>query len=751
MTLKVVAQNPKVITGRVVDADGWGIEYANVAAFASDSALTLGTVTDNNGNYTLNGIAEDSVRINISHISYYPVHFKQIITESLTKVSSVTLKKREVELPETVIYGNKKTHQSNSRYDTYNVTQDALSKINTTTELFNLVPSVYADPLNNIEVDGKSNVLILLNGRLFSEGNPLKLLTPNQIDRIEVLKTPPTKYSGEGYSSVINIVLKRELKQGYNGNLFINAPNKVVNSDYINLNYNIEKFRLYTGYNFYRQSYEYTSTTVFNSSLQANNSIGFANENHQIRNTHNITLGADIFANSASTFNISGKYTIKDNRYNGIVNNSLSPFTDTISEKVTSGDFFKELNINSYYQYLFKNSGGKIQFEYGFQTLDAISQQDNLFLLSNTLLSTSTDYRNNSHKATIDYQTALFKNFDLTTGVRFIKREFDNKQRIETLKNVEMWDSRGSLFVDLSGKIKKVDWWTGVSLIQYDREVNLTPYSNLRVIPNFGVGYKLNSKTTFTFSYSQNHSSPNYWQLDPYTYRVDSTSVRMGNPLLDVSVTNFYDISYSFLPGKQFLKFSLYYETSKNSIVQSILYHNSLMVDTYTNSGEKEQLGFRFVANLKITDWWQLRGNIDIYNQTIYNQYRVDKLLSSNLTIYSFLNFKYDFSFQQQLNFKGKYLLPYGSYSPPTYFALYLNKKILKKKGTLSLTFVQPFLYYKIQQQTNHLEYNYSNTLSIKLFTINMGFSYIFESNKNLNRKARNSINWIENVKNANF
>jgi hypothetical protein len=175
------------------------------------------------------------------------------------------------------------------------------------------------------------------------------------------------------------------------------------------------------------------------------------------------------------------------------------------------------------------------------------------------------------------------------------------------------------------------------------------------------------------------------------------------------------------------------------------------MVDTYTNSGEKEQLGFRFVANLKITDWWQLRGNIDIYNQTIYNQYRVDKLLSSNLTIYSFLNFKYDFSFQQQLNFKGKYLLPYGSYSPPTYFALYLNKKILKKKGTLSLTFVQPFLYYKIQQQTNHLEYNYSNTLSIKLFTINMGFSYIFESNKNLNRKARNSINWIENVKNANF
>lgn len=87
-------------------------------------------------------------------------------------------------------------------------------------------PGVFVDADENINLNGKSGVMVLLDDRQTymsakDLADFLRAMPADNIHSIEVINNPPAKYDAEGAAGLINLVLKRNTYNGINGNLNI--------------------------------------------------------------------------------------------------------------------------------------------------------------------------------------------------------------------------------------------------------------------------------------------------------------------------------------------------------------------------------------------------------------------------------------------------------------------------------------------------------------------------------------------------
>ena len=93
---------------------------------------------------------------------------------------------------------------------------------------------VSIDADDNIQVKGSGNFKVLINGRPSSlvardPKEVFKSMPASNIQKIEVITTPPAKYDSEGLAGIINIITNKKIDNGYNGFVgsrydFINGP-----------------------------------------------------------------------------------------------------------------------------------------------------------------------------------------------------------------------------------------------------------------------------------------------------------------------------------------------------------------------------------------------------------------------------------------------------------------------------------------------------------------------------------------------
>jgi len=107
----------------------------------------------------------------------------------------------------------------------YSLTTDVQATFGTLSDVLGAIPSVDVDPDGIVSLRGDSNVLILVDGKpspLFSgskAGDNLQSFPASDIERIEVLTTPPPEFKTEGAAGVINIITRKKHPQGLAGSL----------------------------------------------------------------------------------------------------------------------------------------------------------------------------------------------------------------------------------------------------------------------------------------------------------------------------------------------------------------------------------------------------------------------------------------------------------------------------------------------------------------------------------------------------
>lgn len=167
-------------------------------------------------------------------------------------------------LDEIVIVAKKPGTIAKTDRKVYTVNQDLMSKASSASEVLNHIPSVEVDIDGNVSMRGNDNVTILINGKPSAmmagktRADALSQLSAANIERIEVIDNPTSEYRAEGGGGIINIIMRTETKQGFNGSILANAGSAGRYNAGVNLNYGISNLNFYGGYTFRRDRYDRT-------------------------------------------------------------------------------------------------------------------------------------------------------------------------------------------------------------------------------------------------------------------------------------------------------------------------------------------------------------------------------------------------------------------------------------------------------------------------------------------------------------
>jgi len=293
----ILAQSAPNITFTVKDSiSGEPIDYATVELLnAADSSL-IGGITDDKGIIAIPA-QPNTAKFRVSFIGY------KTKIEPVTSLNmSVLLVQDATLLSEVLVTGSNKTVKIDR--DVYVITKDLKAGTATSRELLGRLNGVTYNPYDqSLMVNGSSSVLILMDG-IEKDQNMAKTISPDRIDRIEVIKDPIGKYAAEGYKAVINIITKKDF-QGFDVsanfnpmfNFFTPRGNKnfIQENAGVNILYTYKKLNLYaTYYNWHSDLRIPLSSEKRYGDLTVFSPMDYKNPNTSaLGNGNNVTLGGD--------------------------------------------------------------------------------------------------------------------------------------------------------------------------------------------------------------------------------------------------------------------------------------------------------------------------------------------------------------------------------------------------------------------------------------------------------------------------
>jgi len=179
------------------------VEYATVELINEKDSVIAGGITDAKGYIDLPGTVNTG-KIRIQFLGY-----KTYVTPVTNKnLGTVFLEEDEKELAEVTVVGQARTTKIDR--DVTVITKELKAGTATSRELLGRLKGMVYNPYDqSLSYNGNSNILILMDG-IEKDQNMAKTLSPDRIDRVEVIKDPIGKYAADGYKTVINIITKKD-------------------------------------------------------------------------------------------------------------------------------------------------------------------------------------------------------------------------------------------------------------------------------------------------------------------------------------------------------------------------------------------------------------------------------------------------------------------------------------------------------------------------------------------------------------
>ena len=541
----------------------------------------------------------------------------------------------------------------------YNVEKDLVNAGGTAMDVMKNVPSV------NVDIDGN---LTLRNAPpiLYIDGRPTTLtldqIPADAIESVEVITNPSAKYEASGGGAgIINIVLKKNRKTGYNGNLRGGFDSHGALNGGLNFNLRQDKFN-FTANSFYNQNkgvtegsvyrYNYgdTPTSVNQSQVQKNQgAFAFG------------SLGLDYFLSNRTTISLTGIHVHGDFKPNQLLDNANKSF-------LPSGDYsyYSQGTVNS--QRIFNANGLQFAFKHLFPTEgENLTADLNYFSgMNNNNSLTMTNYftgQPGSDIANTQQQKILGdgKNKFLTIQTDYV-HPFDTKTKLEAglrfnsqhlVSNTNTYfdsTNTGNFFLipaastqynntnnvyaayaSFTSAIKDFGYQVGLRAERsnytgelINKSLNFSNSYPISLFPSLFLSQKLKGKQELQISYTRRINRPNFFQLIPYTNYSDSLNITQGNPNLLPEFTNSIEFSYlkTFQGNNTFLA-SVYYRKADQLITRSIdSFTNAItgkpgLVSNWVNANYSQTVGAEFTAVNTITKWWDLTTNVNVYNSYI--------------------------------------------------------------------------------------------------------------------------------------
>lgn len=667
------------INGAVIDGSTKTIESANITLLrAKDSTLIKISVSDKSGNFTFDNIVPGKYLVSISAVAHENAYSEVIeLHENDTTVTLKTIRllPKSKTLGTVTVTTKRPLIEQKPGMTVLNVEASPTNAGLNALELLEKSPGISIDNDGNISLKGKQGVLVLIDGKptyMSAQDltNFLKNMQSSNLDQIEIITNPPAKYDAAGNSGIINIKTKKGNVKGMNGSANLGYSQGYygrVNGG-VNLNYRNKKVNLFGGVN--AGNYEGYNLLSINRNFYESNHTTLAGTGDQLSKTHfqgnyqSVKAGMDYYFSKKDIAGFVVNTNFNDNKQSPASNSNVNDGSSNLLYKLVSlgnnSSLSSNVSSNANYKHTFDSTGREISadFDYAYyynrnntklntQSFNAV----NIKTAQDVDLSGYIPSKINIYSAKIDYVHPFKSGLKLESGVKTSFVNTDNQ--VDYLRNSGTgWssDSRSNHFVYkeninaayaiLSKKIKKWDLIAGLRVentisqghqIKNDSSFNRN-YTNL--FPNAGIGYHANDKNQFNLSYSRRVTRPNYDNLNPFVYFIDSLTYSQGNPYLQPQFTHNIELSHSY---NKFLTTTINY-TRTNDIITQLLKQDTEKKTTFQtieNFNSMRQLGVAIMANALVRKWWNVNLYTNVFNNHYSGIYQKDPV---NIQITSFMS-----------------------------------------------------------------------------------------------------------------
>ncbi|MEM1328164.1 MAG: outer membrane beta-barrel protein [Bacteroidota bacterium] len=573
------------IQGQVATAE-MPLGFANVLLNnVSDSSLVKAEASNENGQFTFSNVAFGTYFIRISFLGYEEFESEVIeLNQSLIELNNITLSEANNALNEVTVTAQKPLVEVLADKTIFNV-QNTLSATGTNgLELLRKAPGVILDNSNNIILEGKTGVQIFINNKpspLNGEdlSNYLQSLQADQIEAIEIITQPSSKYDAAGNAGIINIRLKKDKRFGTNGSVTLGGSygqNGQYNAS-TNFNNRTAKGNLFGSFS---QNEGETWSFIYLDRLQ--NGVRYDSETETLRNRNaqNVKVGYDFFANDRHTFGILLNGNFFDNQNVGLTTTPIIPQTTQSTSQILIANNESQnnnYNLSGNLNYRFADTSGHellVDVDYGRFNRERVSFQPNRYvdaqtdaLLFERNFEMNTPIDINIFTAKADYTQNLlggklgmglkysqvvtnntFQFFDVGDGESVLNQDrsniFDYTEIINAayLNFNKKW-SKWNLQVGLRAEQTISE---GILTSTQENANNAVNRNYINLFPSGGLTFVPNRKSSWSLTYSRRIQRPNYQSLNPFEYQLDELSFSRGNPFLQPQYTDNFKLSHTY-------------------------------------------------------------------------------------------------------------------------------------------------------------------------------------------------------------
>jgi outer membrane receptor protein involved in Fe transport len=641
-----------IISGKVVDEANEPVANANALLLrGKDSVLVKGMITSTSGNYVFENIPAGNYLITSTFSGYKQVYIKsfELKGSSYTHwIETMMLLKKNVELSNVTVIAKKPLFEQKIDRMVINVANSITNAGSTVLQVLERSPGIIVDRQNNsISMNGKNGIVVMINGRI--SHMPMEALVQllsgmnsDNVERIELITTPPSNLDAEGNAGYINIVLKSNNSYGTNGSYSLTGGytrGGAITRASINFNHRKGKVNLYGDYTFSdNYSYQFMSfyhKVTYMDTVTENNTD---NDRHTQQFNQNASLGLDYQLSKKTVMGVllsgyENGWTMKSNNIGTIVVNSTP---DSL------------LDITNHENNNWSNISGNFNIQHSFSDSEKITfNADYIYYRDdnpNTYLDNYSDAYGKfvraenirSSKITpihfwvgaFDYQKRFSAKVDMEAGIKASLSRFHNDVSVQNLL-VDTWKTDSVYSANSALKESILATYTSFSYslspktnmkvgLRYEytnsnlgsqTEKNIVDRHYGRLFPSFFFSHKINDNNAWNVSYSRRITRPTFRDMAPFVIFMDPSTFFSGNPGLQPAITNSANVAYTF---KRII-FSVSYSYETNTITNFTPSVNPVTnVETLAAANQKSNTIWAAALSVpvNVNKWWTMQYNV---------------------------------------------------------------------------------------------------------------------------------------------
>lgn len=630
------------------------IEFGTVQLLKQkDSTILKSTVTDHKGRFTLENVEGGDYLLQCSFIGFTKTIMPVKVDQRRENIGTVEIAVLAKNMSEVTVSSRKSLLNTSIDRKVYNVTQDIMAQSGSASDILKNIPSVEVNIDGEVSLRGSTDVMILINGRPSplmgrSRAEVLQQLPANSIERIEVITNPSARYKPEGTSGIINIVLKKNTKAGWNGSAVANVGNNDRYNAGISLNYKPGKLNIFGNYNIRRDRRIRLNTInrqYFDSSGKTDSYYLEDGKSPARPLSHILTLGTDYTIDNHNTIGVSGNYHYRDQVKHDVVNKYYYDENYVLTSQYDrlryDPEFEKEKDATAYWQHNFPKEDHELRVQLNVSGSDEVENNHYSNVYYYPVLPTSYDNTriqqgDHQQELTIDYSNPLSEDSKLEAGYDGTFNQIDMDFYVEYYDTAQMKfvkdmaksnrfkynESIHALYGTYEHSFGSFSYSAGLRLEQAFINSNLVTKDSVisnqyfKIYPTLHLSYKL-KKGELQLNYSKRIHRPEGDDLNPFPEYQDPYNLRAGNPKLLPEIIHSIEFGYKW--QNKILSFvpSLYYRYKKNGFTTVIIpLNDSVLLTTQQNLSNDQSAGLELILGVKAGKFLSanLSGNF-FYNQ----------------------------------------------------------------------------------------------------------------------------------------